>query len=151
MKENPIKVFENAYTQTPKSIQDLAGEVRHQRNQRRLAEKTVPRLLLFVGALMAIGGALFAGLVGKRRHPKVDPAVAKAEAAAAAARGADAPSPTSAPEPAPLTADPPGSSDAPSPVDAPGTHDGSIGLDTAAVDDDGNPLGGADTPAHPEA
>ncbi len=131
--ENPIKVFENSYTQTPDSIHDLAGEVRHQRNQRRLAEKTVPRLLLIIGLVMVIGGALSAGLVGKRRHPKVDPAVAKAEAAAAAMREPEVTD-------AQTTADPPGSSDAPSPVDAPGAHDGSIGLDTPAVNDDENPL-----------
>jgi hypothetical protein len=97
---------------------------------------------------MAIGGALFAGLVGKRRHPKVDPAVAKAEAAAAA-REAEANPADDAAE-ARTTADPPGSSDAPSPVDAPGAHDGSIGLDTAAVNDDENPRGGTDAPARPE-
>jgi hypothetical protein len=151
LNENPIKVFENAYTQTPDSIHDLAGDVRHQRNQRRLAEKTVPRILLIVGALMAVGGALYAGLVGKRRHPKVDPAVAKSAAAAAAMHERDSVSMGSEPDPAPLTADPPGSTDAPSPVDAPGTHVGSIGLDTTAVNEDDDLTGGADTPARPEA
>ena len=132
--ENPIKVFENSYTQTPDSIKDIAGDVHHQRDQRRLAERTVPLLLLIVGVVMAIGGALLAGLGGKRRDPKVDPAVAAAGSDAMAKPEAEVAD-------AQMTADPPGSSDAPSPVDAPGTHDGSIGLDTAAVDDEENPPG----------
>jgi hypothetical protein len=89
--ENPIKVFENSYTQTPATIHDIAGEVRHQRNRRRLAETTVPRWLLIVGGAMAVGGALYAGLIGRRRNPKVDPAVAKAAAAAGAGEPPAAP------------------------------------------------------------
>jgi hypothetical protein len=144
--ENPIAVFENSYSQTPASVRDIAGDVKHQRDQRRLAEKTLPLLLLIIGAVLAIGGALLAWRGGRRRHPNADSdATATPDSAAAGAP------PVPEPEPAPLTADPPGTSDAPSPVDEAGSHDGSIGLDTAAVNDDENPLGGADSPARPES
>jgi Porin PorA len=72
--ENPIKVFVNTYSQTPASVQDIAGTVKDQRDLRRLAETTIPNLLLIVGAALVVAGALLLFLPRRKRPaPATEP------------------------------------------------------------------------------
>jgi hypothetical protein len=78
--EHPITVFVNSYGQTPDSVQDVAKTVKDQRDLRRLAESTIPNLLLIVGIVLAVVGALLLFLP-RRRRPPPEPEESAAEPA----------------------------------------------------------------------
>jgi hypothetical protein len=64
----PITIFVNEYHQTPASVTDVAKQIRDQYDRRKLAESTVPNILLYAGiALVVIGGAL--ALWPRRKRP----------------------------------------------------------------------------------
>jgi hypothetical protein len=51
-----IPVFTNDYAQTPASIADVWSDIAHQRDQRRLAERTIPWTLLIGGIVLDLVG-----------------------------------------------------------------------------------------------
>lgn len=61
-----IPVFTNDFAQTPDSVADIWGEVKDLRDQRRLAERTVPRVLLIGGLVLVVAGAALL-VLGVRR------------------------------------------------------------------------------------
>jgi hypothetical protein len=105
LSENPIKVFENTYSQTQDSVQDIARTVKDQRDRRRLAERTIPLLMLIVGIVLLVVGVLLVVFGGRRRQVAGAPSPALAgdgDGAAAAGGGTDA-----APAEPPVPHDPP--------------------------------------------
>ena len=64
--EHPIKVFVNAYSQTPASIDDIARSISDQHDRRHLAEAVVPTVLLIAGLVLLVGGAVLAVLPKRR-------------------------------------------------------------------------------------
>jgi hypothetical protein len=52
----PIKIFDNRFTQTPESITEIAGSVRDLRDLKSTAEETVPLVLLIAGIVLGVVG-----------------------------------------------------------------------------------------------
>lgn len=52
-----IAVFTNDYSQTAESVVEVAKDIEHQRDQRRLAERTIPWALLIGGIVIGLVGA----------------------------------------------------------------------------------------------
>jgi hypothetical protein len=61
-----IPVFTNDYAQTPASIADVWEDIEHQRDQRRLAERTIPWTLLIGGIVVALAGAALVVTASRR-------------------------------------------------------------------------------------
>jgi hypothetical protein len=89
--ENPIKVFENSYSQTEASVADIASTVKDKRSQKKLATSTIPTGLLIGGIVLAVVGVVLA-VVPKRKKG----APASPEPAAAAEPASDLPPPGAA-------------------------------------------------------
>jgi hypothetical protein len=62
----PIMVFQNSFSQTDASVDDILKEVKDAKSMKHLAESTIPKALLFGGIGLAVLGLLLA-LVPKRR------------------------------------------------------------------------------------
>ncbi len=62
----PIPVFEYRYAQTDQSVSDVASWVHTQRNDIKMAEQTVPFVLVGVGTLLIVGGGV--ALIVRRRR-----------------------------------------------------------------------------------
>ncbi|HEX9260830.1 MAG TPA: porin PorA family protein, partial [Acidimicrobiales bacterium] len=58
----PIKVFENKFSQTADSVEEVAMDIKDQRDKKRLAEETVPTGLLAGGLVLAIVGMVVVAL-----------------------------------------------------------------------------------------
>lgn len=106
----PIKVFENKFSQTPESVKEIAASVQDLADQKNLAENTVPMVMWIVGAVLAVAGLALFFLW--RKAPKAVTAAAGVPAAAAAPVAAAA---------APVVPDPqaPAVSDTPPPASPP--------------------------------
>jgi hypothetical protein len=77
-KLSQIPVFTNDYAQTPESIADVWDDISHQRDQRRLAERTIPWALLIGGVaidLVGTGMVITALRRGRRGTGTPEPAV----------------------------------------------------------------------------
>lgn len=123
----PIKVFDNKFSQTPESVKDIASSVRDLADQKNLAENTIPMVMWIVGAVLAVVGLGLFFLW--RKAPKAAVAgTAEAPVAAAAApvvAGTQAPVVSDAPAPAspaapPAQSEPAGGSMEPPPDPPPG-------------------------------
>jgi hypothetical protein len=68
-----IPVFTNTYAQTPESIVETFKEIDHLADQRRLAERTVPRALRFGGLILLVVGIalVVSAVLRKRTQPTV--------------------------------------------------------------------------------
>lgn len=62
---NPVPVFTNKFSQTPESVADIADSARDARDQKKLAEETLPMGLLIGGAVLVLVGIVLFGL-GRR-------------------------------------------------------------------------------------
>jgi hypothetical protein len=69
----PIKVFENVYSQTPESVDDVAGTISDAKSQIDLAENTVPAALRWGGLALAVVGIVLAA-IPKRKKAAATPA-----------------------------------------------------------------------------
>ena len=65
----PVPVFEYRYAQTPASVSKMASWVSTQRDRMHLAERTVPLVLVIVGATAVAGGLALS--ISRRRRGKV--------------------------------------------------------------------------------
>ncbi len=52
----PIKIFDNKFSQTPESVADIADSVRDLRDLKSAAEDTIPLVLLIAGIVVALVG-----------------------------------------------------------------------------------------------
>jgi hypothetical protein len=66
----PIKIFDNKFTQTPESVTEIADSVRDLRNLKSAAEDTIPLVLLIAGIVLAVVG--FALFLFWPKRPKSD-------------------------------------------------------------------------------
>jgi DUF3068 family protein len=69
-----IPVFTNDYRQTAESVVEVAKEIEHQRDQRRLAERTIPWALLIGGVVLALLGAALVVMALRRQRRSAAPA-----------------------------------------------------------------------------
>jgi hypothetical protein len=91
--ENPIKVFENSYSQTEESVADIASTVKDKKSQKQLATSTIPTALLIGGIVLAVVGIALAAVPKRKKGTP------------------ETPEPTSAPEPAAAPPAPSGGND----------------------------------------
>jgi Porin PorA len=93
---NPIKVFENKYSQTPASVADIASTVKDKRTLKHLAQSTIPNTLLIGGIVLAVLGVVLAAVPRKKPSEEV-PTEAPAEAEAVAGTESAVPPPGATP------------------------------------------------------
>jgi hypothetical protein len=65
---NPVKVFENKFSQTPASVADIASTVKDKRSQKRLATTIIPNALVIAGPLLAVVGIVLVALPRRRKR-----------------------------------------------------------------------------------
>jgi hypothetical protein len=83
---NPIKVFENKFSQTEASVADIASTVKDKKSQKQLAETTIPNALLIGGIVFAVAGLiLILTSLRKRRPSESDVSTERDRSAAAVA------------------------------------------------------------------
>jgi len=70
----PIKVFENTFTQTPDSVLEVSKDIKDQRDKKNLAESTVPTGLLVGGIVLLLIGMVLIALPRKPRPAEEAPA-----------------------------------------------------------------------------
>jgi hypothetical protein len=66
----PIKIFDNKFSQTPEPVADIAGSVRDLRDLKSAAEDTIPLVLLIAGIVVALVG--FGLFLFWPKRPKAD-------------------------------------------------------------------------------
>jgi hypothetical protein len=79
---NPIKVFENKFSQTPESVADIASTVKDKKSQKHLAESTIPNGLFVIGIVLAVVGVILAAMPRKKPPAEMSAEVAAEEAVA---------------------------------------------------------------------
>jgi hypothetical protein len=72
----PIKIFDNKFSQTPESVADIAGSVRDLRDLKSAAEDTIPLVLLIAGIVVALVGFGLFLFWPKRPKSDADPGTA---------------------------------------------------------------------------
>jgi hypothetical protein len=82
-KLSQIPVFTNEYAQTPASIADVWSDIEHQRDQRRLAERTIPWALLIGGIVIDLVGTGLVLTAFRRQRRSTGPSAPPADAAPA--------------------------------------------------------------------
>ncbi len=69
---NPIPIFDNTFSQTPASVKDIASTVNDNRDMKKLAEDTIPLILLVVGIVLAVIGIVLIAIPKRVRDGSME-------------------------------------------------------------------------------